>query len=265
MIGQSLSARSCRLGTGLANLPQAGWQVSAIIGSGDPGTFLNPARRRRGRAIALAVAIELALLLIVWFTPSFREIVTNPGRVLKTFDFALPKAGGAPKSAAIGKPKPTKSVEPPSIIPPPPVVLPKQPPNPLAMSASDYAATDISKLGGGKGGSSSGKGAGYGPPDGRGSEFYKADWYREPTRGELAAYLPQVTTDSWAVIVCKTAANYHVEDCYALAESPVGSGLARALRQASYQFLVRPPRENNRPMIGVWVRIMFDWKDIKDD
>ncbi len=238
--------------------------MSAINGSGDPGTFLQPRRSRRSRSLALALAIELALLLIVWFSPSLREVAKHPSRVLATFDFKLPKAGGAPKAAATGKAEPVRSDMPPPIVPPPPVALPKPLPDPLAMSSADYAATDISKLGGGKGGSSSGKGSGYGPPDGRGSEFYKADWYREPTKGELAAYLPQVTTDSWAVIVCKTAEHFHVEDCYALSESPVGSGLARGLRQASYQFLVKPPRENNRPLIGVWVRILFTWDDIKD-
>ena len=238
--------------------------MSAISGPGDPGTFLHPTRNRRGRAIVLTVAIEIVLLLIVWFTPSFRDIVRHPSRVLKTFDFALPKAGGAPKAATAGKAKQAPSVEPPPIVPPPPVNLPKQPPSTTWMSSSDFAATDISKLGGGKGGASSGKSAGYGPPDGKGSQFFKADWYREPTRGELAAYLPDINTDSWAVIVCKTAEHYHVEDCYALSESPAGSGLAKALRRASWQFLVQPPRVDGRAQIGVWVRIIFDWKDARD-
>ena len=258
MIGHLLSARSCRLGTGLANIRRAGLQVSAIIDARDPGTFLKPVRSQRGRSFALALAIELALLLVVWFTPSFREAVRNSGRVLKTFDFSLPKAGGAPKSVAKGKPKLTKSVEPKQIIPPPPVVITKQPPNPLSMSPSDFAATDISKLGGGKGGSSSGRGTAYGPPDGPGAELFQADWYRHPSRGELAAYFPPGTQTGWGMIACKTAPRYHVEDCHALAESPVGSGLARALRLAAWQFLVIPPRENDRPLIGVWVRIRFE-------
>lgn len=246
-----------------------GWQVSAISGSGDPGTFLQPNRRPRWRAITLTVAVELVLLLIIWFTPSFREIVKRPASVLKTFEFepSRPKAGGAPKAAAARKQQQQQQQAPSTIPPPvipPPITQPKPPPSTTWMSSSDFAATDISKLGGGKGGSSSGKATGYGPPDGKGSQFARADWYREPTRGELAAYLPSITEDSWAVIVCKTAENNHVEDCYALSESPPGSGLAKALRRASWQFLVKAPRVDGKPQIGIWVRIIFDWKDLKD-
>ena len=240
--------------------------MSATSGSGDPGTFLQPNRKPRWRAVALTLAVELALLLIVWFTPSFREIVQHPSRVLKTFDFEQPKAGGAPKAAAAPKQKQQQQQAPSTIPPPvipPPITQPKPPPSTTWMNSSDFAATDISKLGGGKGGSSSGKASGYGPPDGKGSQFARADWYREPTRGELAAYLPSITEDSWAVIVCKTAEGNHVEDCYALAESPPGSGLAKALRRASWQFLVKAPRVDGKPQIGIWVRIIFDWKELQ--
>lgn len=241
--------------------------MSAITDPADPGSFLHPNRKRRGRAVALTLAVELALLLIVWFTPSFREIVQHPSRVIKTFDFEPPKAGGAPKAAASPKKQQQRqqaaSTIPPPVIPPP-ITQPKPPPSTTWMSSSDFAGTDISKLGGGKGGTSGGKAAGYGPPDGKGSEFARADWYREPTRGELAAYLPSITEDSWAVIVCKTAEGNHVEDCYALAESPPGSGLAKALRRASWQFLVKAPRVDGKPQLGIWVRIVFDWKELRD-
>ena len=33
--------------------------------------------------------------------------------------------------------------------------------------------------------------------------------------------------------------------------------LAKALRLAAWQFLVKPPRIDNKPQLGVWVRIHF--------
>jgi protein TonB len=59
------------------------------------------------------------------------------------------------------------------------------------------------------------------------------------------------------MIACKTIEHYHVENCQELDESPPGSGLARALRQAAWQFLVRPVRVDGHVMIGSWVRIKF--------
>jgi len=59
--------------------------------------------------------------------------------------------------------------------------------------------------------------------------------------------------------------NNHVENCQIIGENPRGTGLAKALRLASWQFLVKPPRINNKPQLGVWVRIHFDFGSASAD
>ena len=53
-------------------------------------------------------------------------------------------------------------------------------------------------------------------------------------------------------------ARNRVEDCYELEETR-GTGFAGSVRQAAFQFLVRPPRVNNKLMIGEWVTIRIDY------
>ena len=100
-------------------------------------------------------------------------------------------------------------------------------------------------------------GGGAGP---NGEPLYNAEWQRPPTSAELAFYLPRGTTpQGWGMIACQTVANYRVDNCEEIGQSPVGSGLARAVRQAAWQFRVLPPRIGGRPMVGAWVRIRIDY------
>jgi protein TonB len=98
-------------------------------------------------------------------------------------------------------------------------------------------------------------------PDGQ--PLYQAQWYRRPTQAELNLYRPaHMPIEGWGLVACKTAARYHVEDCVELGNSPAGSHLAGAVRQAAWQFLVRPPRLGGKDMVGTWVRIRIDYHTI---
>ena len=91
-----------------------------------------------------------------------------------------------------------------------------------------------------------------------GEPMFNAEWYREPTDAEMAFYIPKGLRGGAAMIACRTAARYRVEDCVVLGDSPPGTGLARGIREAAWQFRVRPPRKGGKDLIGAWVRIRFD-------
>lgn len=152
---------------------------------------------------------------------------------------------------------------------PPPIILPVKPtitpppqpstkPTPwLEMSNDEMAASDISKLpAAGSGGGGDSEVVGHGP---NGEALYAAEWAREPTDAELAGYLPRNAPEGYGLIACRTIANNRVDDCIELENSPPGSHLASAVRQAAWQFHVRPPRKGGHALIGSWVRIRIDY------
>ena len=236
--------------------------------------------RRRSAAFVLTVIahILIILLLLRLAPPSVvkpeerRDPVTfqlAPDQATPTPEKRTPSptkqkraSGGSPQRAA---PRVASAQAPPA----PPTSPPPPPPIKMLGGMEMFDAADISKmpshpddqLAGGDGGSGSGKGKDsgsvYGPGEGPGGErLYKVEWYRRPTDAELNGYLKSPPPpNSWARIACRMIENYQVENCRALSESPVGSGLARAMRQAAWQFRVRPPRVGGKQILGGWVEI----------
>lgn len=92
-----------------------------------------------------------------------------------------------------------------------------------------------------------------------GEPLYAAAWYREPSDSELRGYLATASGPGWALIACRTAPDYRVEDCVGLDEHPAGSQIMRAVLGAAWQFRVRPPRIGGRLQVGSWVRIRIDY------
>jgi periplasmic protein TonB len=92
-----------------------------------------------------------------------------------------------------------------------------------------------------------------------GQPMYAAAWYREPYDDELSGYLSTAQGPGWALIACRTAPNFRVENCTGLGESPDGSNIERAVLAAAWQFRVRPPRVGGVSQVGSWVRIRIDY------
>ncbi|SOB87194.1 protein TonB [Sphingomonas guangdongensis] len=242
----------------------AAYQSSSYRPAGSIGS-------RAGAILLSAILLLLLLLALLWLGAGLRE-PGDPGRALATFDVASGEKAEIsarrteqPRRVTERRPQPERP-RPAPVAPPPPVEPPVALPDFMRMSRSDFAATDIGRIardpGAASGTTLADVGGGNSTPGEPGAApggetLYPAEWYREPTRAELATYMPPRTTEGWGMIVCRTIDRFHVEDCRELGESP-GSGLARMMRQAAWQFLVRPPTVNGKPKTGTWVRIRFD-------
>lgn len=228
----------------------------------------------QSRLVSSAVALGLVGLLIWALIKMGALPLLSPGdgRPLSTFDVssAGPARENSPERREQRESEERERTEtqqlppPPTPLPPPPIDLPGV----IKLSRADYMGSDIGRIepsnpsGGPATGGSEGEGSGDGNKGAAGAgpggaTLYAAEWVREPTRAELVTYMPARQESGWGIIACRTAERNRVEDCREMGETP-GSGIARALRRASWQFLVRPPRENGKPLIGAWVRIKFD-------
>ena len=224
---------------------------------------------RRALSFALALAIEV-LLLLAFLTINFRDKARPEfqGGRLTTFDLSAEQEQDSTSSAR-KQVQPEK--QPPRPVPPIPRPKIQLPPRPLPMlevSKEFLESADISKLGSNAPGYSGKMAAGNSPGDSarvgtapNGEPLYAAEWYREPTNQELDTYLPKNPPEGggWGLLASKTAPRFKVEDCEELGQSPPGSHLAGAVRQAAWQFLVRPPRVGGKSLVGTWVRIRIDY------
>ncbi len=230
--------------------------------------------RQRAGGMAFALVLNLLMLLALFTLSPNLEPPKQDDRLPVTFDVETGKQTEQQQAKTEKAEKreqnnaaPQKQADP-VVRPPIPVEKPaEQPPSPfpfLTLNREQMASADIGNLPKGAQGAGQGKGdsaAVAGPGEGPGGvQLFEAEWYRRPTHAELSTYLPNnAPARGYGLVACKTVDHYHVENCQTLGEAPLGSGFAKAVRLAAWQFLVRPPRVNGKPMVGSWVRIRIDY------
>lgn len=240
--------------------------------------------RRRGAALILALLIELLLALLLFFlAPPMPGL--KKGNSTNVFGIEASKGEDSPdkkpaekqqKKASRAQKSQAQTQPPPPPIPSPITTPPAPvgPPTFMKLSRNDYQQGDISKVpthpsdadasDSDSADAGGGGGAGDTPTAGRkgrhGETLYVAEWYREPRNAELQPYINEnrARYPGFGLVACRTVARYHVEDCYELDETR-GTGFAGSVRQAAFQFLVRPPRVGKKVMVGEWVAIRIDY------
>lgn len=223
-----------------------------------------PARRASGLALALGINLLLLLMLLGLGVSRPDPVpISDPTIVTLTPDTAQSpspaSAAPAPKPPTTPPPEPRPAASPPPIVKLPPVERP--PLDMIVVSKEEYPALDIAKMPGASasGGGSAGDSqeAGVGP---NGQTLYAAEWARRPTATELGAYLPRnMPAEGWGLIACRTIPDRRVTDCVELESYPRSSYLARSVRNAAWQFRVRPPRKDGKEMVGEWVSIRITY------
>ena len=224
-----------------------------------------PLRRRvSGLGLALAVNFLLLLVLLSLGVIPLPQKPPSHATVVDLLPESTESAAATTKTAAA---RPRQLARPAIVQPPkiPPIKSPipaKQPLPMIEMSKDELAAADLRNLPAADSGSGS---AGDSEVVGRGPHgelLYAAEWAREPTDAELGGYYPPGAPEGSGLIACKTIPGNRVDDCVEIGNDPPGSHLARSVRLAAWQFRVRPPRKNGKPMIGEWVRIRIDYYHI---
>lgn len=246
--------------------------------SGEPYVRSHYDSPRRSRYIAALLSLGVcALLLLAILSMAALSIQKGePGSLLTAIKLTPPPKEVL-KAHAGAKSKPKATAVPHEVqaaIKLPPHVDIKNPnkvewpPGFIHMSHADLANSDISKFhtaAPGGNGHENGGGGGHGGDNGPGeSSFYNVDWYRKPPKSVFDNYMrPGQSPGRRAEIECRMIENYHVEDCHEVSEEPRGSGMARVMREASWQFLVRPPRLNGKTLLGTRVHITYTFTQLQ--
>jgi periplasmic protein TonB len=222
---------------------------------------------RRAAALALALGLNLLVLIaLLGIQASKRVPKSLTDRLVVDLVPNSPSAETSRREPTDTKPreKRTAQLDPPraaQVRPPSPLETPTERPlDMIELTRAEYLAADIGKLP--RAAVEPGRGRGDSEEVGRGPNgqiLYAAEWARRPTDTELGGYLPRNAPDGWGMVACRTVAGHRVEDCVELGNHPRGSRLASAVRQAAWQFRVRPPRRNGRELVGEWVRIRIDY------
>lgn len=228
----------------------------------------------------LALAIELLLvLLLLFFVPPV------PGRKesgrTTVFGVEASKGEDSPDKKPAEKQQQKKAAKAQraeaQTQPPPPVPVPVETPVPvgpptfLKLSRNDYQQGDIARMpsrgptrsqdsevadsGGARADDSPIVGT---APNGE-PLYAPGGWVRKPTNAEIEPYRPRRAKNGTGTIACRTAPRNRLVDCQILGESPRGSGFGYAAQQASWQFLMRPPRLGGKEQIGVWVTVTGEY------
>jgi protein TonB len=229
-----------------------------------PSAHDRPPLRRRVSGLALALGVNFGLLLVLLTLGIIPMPERQPSNATVVDLLPESHSNAAQPSRAASKPDQPVPKPPPIILPVKPTIAP--PPKPaehkqpwIEMTGDQMAAADIRNLPRPDPGEADSEEVGRGP---HGEVLYAAEWAREPSDAELSGYLPKNAPDGWGLIACKTIPGNRVEDCVELGQSPAGSHLASAVRQAAWQFRVRPPRKGGKSMVGEWVRIRIDYERI---
>lgn len=234
-------------------------------------------RRRRLVSLSITLVVHLLLLwMLLRLAPPVFTKMADRGKQLLSFNTAPDEQVETTQSKSTAKTKKTRTAAPlaPTVPPPKIVLQDKAAPwvltpglekfdvrhVPTTQPTQSQSQSDASASDDANGNSDSDRPAAYGSG---GQPLYAAQWYREPTDAELHYYLKDARPGAgYGEIACQTVARYHVDHCEEIGET-LGSGLARAVREAAWQFLVLPPRIGGHMQVGAWVLIRINYTEAK--